>query len=200
MRGIFEIHITVANIDPDTEPLFLQACERMKLKAVLIELPYGATQEQLMTSSWTSGKKKEAIEEAKRLATLLKDEGFKITRVKVEAGASNKGVPLEEPPQDPTLYFEFHVKLRVDDEEALKKKVAPHQGHLSRNSLKGSPDIKFVTLRVYHKGKKEAFKDLAALLEALEDETVLAVHREFAVYDSNVHLDKGWIDVSPPSP
>jgi hypothetical protein len=205
IHGLFEIHVTVrgggGNIDH-----FKATCKELGYKVVLIELPYGQCHEQLMTSSWISKVSDvEAIEKAKENAEGLKKLGFDILRVKVEAVSSNKGVPVHGPPSDPTLYFEFHVKLQLNDagaEERVGHLIAPHKGHLSRNSLKGQPNIKFVTLRIYDKGREASLRVLDAVLSDLrgeEEETgrvsVLAVHREFAVFDTNIHLDKGWIDV-----
>ncbi|KAL6069961.1 Ankyrin repeat-containing protein [Balamuthia mandrillaris] len=191
IEGLFEIHVTVKGGEGVEK--FKDVCKELRLKPVLIELPYGQTQEQLMTSSWARGNEETAVEEAKKVASALHSRGFQVVRVKVEATASNRGVP-QTPPDDPQRYFEFHVKMLVEDEERLRALVAPHHGHLSRNSLKGEKDVKFITLRVYGKGKVAAFADLEALLLSLKDEKVLAVHREYAVYDTNVELDSGWID------
>lgn len=190
ISGIFEIHITVK---AESTGIFVELCSKLGVKPVFIELPYGQHPEQYMTSSWITGTSEKAQNKAAILVQTIKDLGSEVLRVKVEAGASNEGVPEEEPPKDPSRYFEFHVKIDIteqdlDFQDALKK----HSAHLSLNSLKGDPNRKFVTLRIYNSGRKVAFNRLDTLL--LDIKNPLAVEREFCIMDTNKLLDKNWIE------
>lgn len=190
ISGIFEIHITVK---AESTEIFVELCSKLGVKPVIIELPYGQHPEQFMTSSWTNGTAEVAKNLAARLVQRITDFGFEVLRVKVEAGASNKGVPEEETPHDPNCYFEFHIKIGIKEQEqgfqdALKK----HSAHLSLNSLKGDPNRKFVTLRIYNCGRKAAFNRLGELL--LDIKNPLAIEHEFCIMDTNTILDKDWIE------
>ena|SRR3990167_8586889 len=193
INGIFEIHITVTQ--PCNEQKFIETCKLLQVKPVLIELPYGESPKQLMTSSWTKGNETTAIQTANELANKLRTEGYSVSRVKVEACASNEGVPLH-PLYGSKRYFEFHLKINIEDEAVLNDSIAPYHGHLSASSLKSQPNIKFVTLRMYDKGKIEALQILQKLVEEISTtrNTILATHREYAVYDSNINLDAGWVE------
>jgi hypothetical protein len=122
-----------------------------------------------------------------------------------------------------TNYFEFHIRLRLKRhrnveeegnreraENTLKEReerkklldlVRPFGGHLSRSAFKllsEEEEHRFVTLRLYHLGKKSAYEKLEQTLEALRSGgyVIDGTQREYAVMDSNVSLDAGWIEPS----
>ena len=122
---------------------------------------------------------------------------------------SNKGIPLtEEEAQllSPENYFEFHIKLRLPpgfDYELLKSLAQEHDAHISRNPMQtmtGGWQKRFVNLRMYSVGKETAVRRLNRCIESLQSNgfAIDRVIREYAVYDSNVALDKGWIDKKVP--
>jgi len=205
-QGVFEAHITVdGHNDPETRVNFVKVCEKLGCKSILIELPTGVELRQMMTSSYHRGSLKGVQLEAFQLAQNISKHGFAITRVKVEAMMSNAGVPQTD--EDAKLhsqenYFEFHIKLLLGpdaDIPLLQKLAQEHSARLSNNSLKVLANgfvHRFVTLRIYGDGRITAESKLNACMKALEDSgfTIASRMREYAVYDTNIHLDSGWID------
>ena len=137
-------------------------------------------------------------------------EGFNITRTKLEALFSNRGVPItdqEAQTLSPENYFEFHIKVVLEPEntEKLLNAIAPYSGHLSKNGFKkieSGKEQRFVTLRLYGIGKETAAAKLEECTKAIREagfQTYSSI-REYSVYDSNVNLDKGWINKVTDSP
>jgi hypothetical protein len=207
-RGTFEAHVTVEAADLAERQRFQAACEEMGVKCVLIELPRGATRSQPMTSTYHKGELAAVVEEVAGLARRLREAGFRVARLKLEAVATNEGVPATDEEArrfPPGNYFEFHVKLTLPaaaDLEALRERCARHGAHLSANALKrdeAGRAERFVTLRVYGAGRgraegrfDELYRELAALGCPMSNKL-----REYTVYDSNAAVDAGWID--PPA-
>jgi hypothetical protein len=207
-RGTFESHITTEVTDPAQAQRFRQLCQDIGVKCVLIELPEGVVRSQPMTACYHHGDIAEVIQDLERLCSAVRAAGFPLTRVKLEAVATNEGVPdLDEEAAHlpPGRYFEFHVKLLLspdDDLETLRTCCARHTARLSRNALKSDRhggSERFVTLRRYGVGRQAAF----AALEALESDlqaagfTIAHRQREYTLFDSAERLDAGWLD--PPS-
>jgi hypothetical protein len=143
--------------------------------------------------------------------------------------ASNKGIPESDedckifPKEN---YFEFHIKLDLGDKdpelsnvrttlqqstdsisqtllETLNIICKKHNAHLSRSGLKhATKHVRFVTLRYYSIGKNTAFERLGKCIGDLEQFKfkIDSVQREYAVFDSNVNLDSGWIEKASPEP
>jgi len=179
---------------------------------------------QMMTSSYVSGTfSKQAFSEAFRLARELAVQGYHIARVKVEAMLSDNGVP-ENGDEAVTLpvgnYFEFHVKVPLGiPHHKHGLEMSEHMNcpsnciwklcsgnfhaHLSRNAFKVHTHTqvqeRFATMRMYKIGKDTALSQFNAFLTALTAQgyEILSKQREYSVYDSNVALDQGWIDLIP---
>src|SRR5262249_20641223 len=132
----------------------------------------------------------------------LRDRGFAVSRVKLEAVVTNTGVPAtdEEARRFPAAnYFEFHVKVTPPpgaDLAALRALCREHGAHLSRNALQGDDARRFVTLRVHGVGRDRAEERFEALLQALEGagHALSNKLREYTIFDSNAAVDAGWID------
>eukprot|EP00026_Physarum_polycephalum_P010433 Phypoly_transcript_10597.p1 GENE.Phypoly_transcript_10597~~Phypoly_transcript_10597.p1 ORF type:complete len:421 (+),score=39.26 Phypoly_transcript_10597:30-1265(+) len=205
-QGVFEAHITVdGHNDATTRDMFVKVCEQLGCKSILIELPSGVEMRQMMTSSYHRGALKGVQLEAFQLAQKISKNGFTITRVKVEAMMSNAGVPQTDEEvslHSPENYFEFHIKLLLGpdaDLGLLQKLVHEHSAKLSNNSLKVLANgyvHRFVTQRMYGVGRVTAENRLNDCMKALENSgfTIASRMREYAVYDTNVKLDSGWID------
>jgi hypothetical protein len=110
-----------------------------------------------------------------------------VRRLKVEVPADWDG--------EGGVYYEWHGKIGYVPGEALSRVCEKHGVHLSRNALKGEGETRFVTLREY--GGREVFemrvRELVADL-GREGWPVIKEVSEFCVYDSNVLLDKGWLE------
>lgn len=203
-RGTFEAHITIDAGDAATRERFRMLCDRLNAKCVLIELPEGVTRSQPMTATYHRGEVAAVTEEVAALGRAVRAAGFDLTRVKLEAVATNDGLPEtdEEAAAFPAEnHFEFHVKTVLPAEaplDALRTLCARHDARLSSNALKADTDgrrERFVTMRVYHAGRRSAF----ARFDALVNELLAAGYtlgnrlREYTLYDSAVLLDAGWI-------
>jgi hypothetical protein len=203
-RGTFEAHVTIAADDATTRERFRDLCAQLGAKCVLIELPEGVTRSQPMTATYHRGEVAAVAEEVAALSRTVRDAGFDVTRLKLEAVATNEGLPDtdEEAAAFPAEnHFEFHVKalLGTDaDLDVLRSLCARHDARLSSNALKMDTDgrrERFVTMRVYHAGRRSAF----ARFDALVNDLLAAGYtlgnrlREYTLYDSAVRLDAGWI-------
>lgn len=206
-RGTFEAHVTVDAADLAERERFQTACDEMGVKSVLIELPRGQTRSQPMTSTYHRGELAEVVEQVAGLSRSLRQRGFRVTRLKLEAVTTNEGVPAsdEEARAFPAgNYFEFHVKLTLpaaSDLEELRAVCTRHKAHLSSNARKRDGDAaqRFVTMRLYGVGRDtaeakfdELYLELVGMGYPLSNQL-----KEYAIYDSNVEVDAGWID--PPT-
>jgi hypothetical protein len=202
-EGTFEAHITIHADDLRERGRFREFCREAGVKCVLIELPEGVTRSQPMTASYHQGKLAGVLAEVAALGRRVREGGFVITRLKLEAVATNDGLPEtdEEARKHPANYFEFHVKLilpRGCDLDELRRLCAEHQARLSSNALKvdGGEMERFITLRLYGLGRTSAFRRCDGLVRELTSGGYRVANylREYTIYDSAVTLDAGWID------
>ena len=201
IRGGFEAHLTV-ELSGDRRTDFEALCGELGVDCIGIELPDGVHRAQPMTASHHRGELADVIGEVEALHARIVAAGFTIVRTKLEASASNDGVP----PPDDDGYFEFHVKVRVDREQParlveLGRLARACGGRLSRNDRRRDElaSQRFVTMRVYRASRTIAEAQLDALLAALDaagfDRASIA--REYTLYDSRIELDAGWLE--PPA-
>lgn len=207
-HGTFEAHVTVEASDLPQRERFQAVCAELGVKCVLIELPHGVTRSQPMTSSYHRGDLASVVSEVACLAGDLRQRGFAIRRLKLEAVVTNDGVPgtdEEARTFPPGNYFEFHVKVTLSGTEALdsvRESCHRHGAHLSANARDHDGEgaaRRFVTLRVYGVGRIAAEERFEALCRDLAGRGHPLTNRlrEYTLYDSNVHVDAGWID--PPA-
>jgi inosine/xanthosine triphosphate pyrophosphatase family protein len=199
--GAFEAHVTVRP-PHDGTARFRAACDRLRVKCVLIELPAGAERSQPMTASIHRGELPEVLHEVHAIARSLIADGYDVVRTKIEALPNNADVPVtdEAAARAPANYFEYHFKLVIApgaDLAAIATACEPYGARLSRNAYKQRDDgeERFVTLRV-HAGRTAADAKLAALdaaLSALGHVRVVKRITEYTVYDSDLAVDRGWL-------
>jgi hypothetical protein len=190
----FETHVTVAF----DERLPAWAA-RAGLKYTRIQLDRGASVDQPMLTSTGRGDLPAQRAAAAALVGRLRDSGFAVRRVKIEAAPWSGCVPVEPGPTG-GCYFEHHVKLvlAASDVAAATHVAQRHGAHLSRNARRVRDDgrhERFVTQRCHDVGRPQARERLDALLAALRGrglETV-EVEEEYVVVDDNPELDAGWI-------
>jgi hypothetical protein len=131
---------------------------------------------------------------AEAMADELRERGFDVVRLKLEASPFAEGVPVA---AGPGCYFEHHVKLLLPpdtDESALAALVIPHGSHLCRNARRIRDDShheRFVTQRCLD----DAAARLAALTQTMRaaHHRILSTEREYVVYDDRPSVDSGWI-------
>jgi hypothetical protein len=195
--GDFETHVTVAPAD-DAE-LRLWA-EEHGGKYTRIVLDRGDSPDQPMLTFRGRGTLDAQRALAGERVERLRDAGFRVVRVKIEAPPFNAGVIGD------GLYFEHHVKLVLADDvevAAARETSVRHGAHLSRNARRALVDgrhERFVTQRCYDVEAAEAGRRLDALVAALSGFTVVEVEREYVVVDDHPGLDDGWLDPARTTP
>lgn len=190
----FEIHLTTHSISIDQQAAFAQACQNHDAKPLLIELGRGETMQQPMASKVVYAQSLEAAtQEGENLAIMLESLQFPISRMKIEVPAFHSH-QFPAVPNGFNDYFEWHGKVAFHHPDALLELCLAHGAHLSRNALKNQTEIRFVTLREY--GTQTQFETrVAQLSEALQMAgwPIQKQQAEYCIFDSNIHLDKGWL-------
>lgn len=196
---MFEIHITTNAVLQKDIPAYITFCESIEAKPIIIELQEGETAQQPMISKVVKSDRVADIPIwIERLTKQFEANNYPVKRVKVE-------VPLEYIylgeiafPEYKGKYFEWHGKFIFENEEELDqaRRTAISLGaHLSRNSLKGESNKRFITVRTY--GNEYAFKSAVNRLKNSLYIKPLDLEKEeyeYCIYDSNKVIDKGWIN------
>ncbi|ELP65008.1 hypothetical protein ACKI1I_40900 [Streptomyces turgidiscabies] len=206
---MYETHITVrCGTSAETERLGRWA-SAAGLKLTHIVLARGRMPAQPMLTLSGSPSFADESARARKVAALLRADGFEPVRVKIESSPWAPEVPSE--PCLDERYFEHHVKLRLTmdaDLETLAARVVPHGAHLSWNARRvarsGRRTERFVTQRCRGVDAAGAGRALERLLAELRGSTaavlpgleVIGVEREFVLYDSDLSVDDGWIEES----
>ena len=222
VTGTFEIHVFVTPLDPPpaVAQAFSAACrgdgESAHMKGLLLNLDYqrrgfvGV----LQSSRYVRGTLDDARAGAETDARILADAGFEVVRRKVEAVATNDGVPqtaadAERSPTD--RYFEFHLlvdgkKRPISNEDVVSLRGIAHAMSerlgvpvpLSYNALK--PAQRFLNLRARRMGLEQAMVNVRALeaqINATEVLGVVKIISEYICSDDNRALDDGWLEPLP---
>ena len=203
-EGEFETHVTVRPEGPADLDRLRDWAARHRVKFHHIVLDRGRTPSQPMVTlrgrGGLSGVRDGAIDLARRLA----EDGFDVSRVKVEAAPENRDVPdsdAEAASFHDGRYFEHHVKLALGPEAdliALTELAVPHGAHLSRNARRVRDDglqERFITQRCHRVGRATAQARLDGLVNALAafGAPILSVEQEFVVLDDAPNVDDGWL-------
>lgn len=231
VTGRFELHVFVQPLDPPPEVVaaFRRACESADpaMKALLLQLDYvgrgfvGV----LQSSRYVEGNIATATAAVRADAEVLRAAGLTVMREKVEAVATNDGVPHRREqalPTSATRYFELHVliggtgsasssdsspgsrPLDDDDMTALRAVSRAFAAKLARpvplsfNALK--PSQRFLNLRASGVGVEEALglvDDLRVAVEASGLLQVTKVIAEYICFDSHRAVDNGWLEPLP---
>ncbi|SDH83641.1 hypothetical protein [Nonomuraea jiangxiensis] len=217
--GVFDIHVTVAMdatiTATDTTAAADDGVGRLArwatgnaVKLTHIVLARGAVRSQPMLTLAGRGTLTRQRAVAATCVDRLRDEGFDVVRVKIEAAPWNEDVPRSAAAAVALTgcYFEHHVKVVVRDDVTPPAGIAQlaeiaqrHSAHVSRNARRECDDgsaERFVTQRCRDIGLSEAGRRFDALVTELRScgFAVLETEREFVVYDSNPQIDKGWIE------
>jgi hypothetical protein len=217
LTGTFEIHVFVTPLDPPAEVAarFTAACGS-HMKGLLLELDYenkgfvGV----LQSSRYVKGDERAARDAADEDARTLSEHGFEVVRRKVEAVATNEGVPhtaadAARAPAD--RYFEFHLLVASrrgpisNDDVASLRTVARDMSErlhqpcpLSYNALK--PQQRFLNLRAHGAGLDDAMvhvRELESEIAKTGELDVVKVISEYICFDDNRAIDNGWLEPLP---
>jgi hypothetical protein len=202
--GEFETHITIRAEQSEAIDRLARWAKDRGLKFTHIVLARGETPSQPMLTQHRHGTLDDALQTAHVLAAAAAEDGFEVTRLKIEVPPWNAGVPLsdEESAKHPAeRYFEHHLKLLIAAEADLSLLVAVaqrHAAHLSRNARRTRADgsqERFITQRSLGVGRTNAEQRFEALLVELAGLGIqpVEVEQEFVVYDSNAAVDAGWL-------
>jgi len=203
---VFEAHLTVDCPTEETVAQFRSACAELGVKAIQIELPKGAVPSHLITGSFYSGALPEVRGRVEVLAAALRARGFTVARLKIEAMMSNAGIPRtdgEAAALPPTNYFELHAKVFLPegaDTGGLLGLCIAHDAHLSRNASNRARNgglERFTTQRFYGVGRATAEAKFLRFVGALKDGgyEITSILKEYALLDTNLSLDAGWLTV-----
>lgn len=189
----FEIHITVEPQNSADTNIFTQICSELGGKSLLIELAKGENSQQLMMSKCVLGENLEEILEFCKIdCALFASKSFVPNRVKIEVDFNCADLFAEKNRHN---YFEWHGKIELKFYDELFEICRRHNAHLSRNSLKGENDFRFITLREF--GQKAVFENrVSSLIGDLQKYNwkIVKQESEFCVFDSNISLDRGWLE------
>jgi len=182
-KSRLELHLTCGAMHAAQIPSFVEVCEQVGLKPLLIDLAHGEQKQQPMATTWLRGDLAEAKAEAMALAQWLARAGMAVLRVKVEA-------PIEshESLEWPSQYFRWHGKLRLRDVSALQQLCEEHGARLSRDDIGDELDVHVVTLRSHEPlaGFKARVAALAAHLDR-EGWPLMKQHSQVCLHDSSLH-------------
>jgi len=194
----YELHVTVrtAEVQPSPEELskFSALCDEMLGKRLLIQLSCGDYPVQLMMSRRTElDDDPTAIRWANIQAEMIKQQGWDIARVKVEAPFSAKNYGTK----PSTVYTEAHWKLFLNsvEKDSLLKFLETHPYlHFKHSWSMLVPGTNYLTVRttdpdVFRVSSLFSSRGEALLLAGF---STLKFHAERALYDSNPGLDNGW--------
>lgn len=190
MNYNFEIHLTVEWNQSLHFDSFKKVCEEMNAKAIAINLE---KTEQIMTSKTINTDVEGLFNSLLDDVKFLTDNGYNVVRRKIESCPKF----IKETKYD-AKYYEIHVpcyseKINSFDFTKLKSKW-----HKSKNKFKD--DIHMITCRVncstvYDSEEEKIIidKDIELLKSLDIVHPSFKHHYEYAIYDTNIKLDKGWI-------
>jgi hypothetical protein len=191
----FEIHLTTKNLSNEQISDFESICNDLKGKAILIELSRGKVAKQpIFTKTLELQTSQMALVNAKKYAAQFTNNNFPISRVKIEIPYQFVNKTQISKKNNQKTYFEWHGKIKPLEIKNLSQVCEKHAVHLSKNSLKGEENKKFLTMREY--GTKELFEQrLNKLKKNLMNSggILYKEETEYCIYDSNVILDEGWL-------
>lgn len=190
----FEIHITTNDLSTKRQKEFINFCNSIEAKPILIELLKGKFIKQPMFSKIIeSDSIVNVLSISNGIAEKMSNQNFLAKRLKIEV-PSGMSELFKNYNLDFEKYFEWHCKINYKQKDKLLNLCREHKTHLSLNSLRNESDIRFITLREF--GNKSKFEErITNLLNDLKlgKWTLLKQQSEYCVYDNNIFLDNGWL-------
>lgn len=190
----FEIHITTDNLSSGCQTDFVDFCTARNAKPLMIELAKGDFIHQPMFSKTVYATSVEHIlTTATEISVAMNSRQFPVKRLKIEVPSEHAGL-LRHYSSNFGKYYEWHCKLNYLEMDRLLVLCEKHGVHLSLNSLRNEPTIRFITLREF--GTKAQFEErISALSHDLlkGNWRILKQQSEYCIYDNNNFLDNGWL-------
>lgn len=199
----YETHITV-ECPTWAIPQFKKDCEAIGVKPIVLDLQNnagGSVMQDVMTSSKYVGYKPMVYMDS--IEQKLTIRGYNVLRSKLETTPWHPAAPTEsngrKVPKD--CYFEAHLQVETVPERLpeLREICLGYGVHLSRNVFKNNAFtvVVMATLRKHEQTVEGFTLDVTTFDSALKDAGFYPkkIETEYAIYDSNVHHDKKWVDV-----
>ena len=190
---MYELHISVEE-HPSIEQTvkFTEVCEEMLGKCLLFQLANGDFPLQLMISRRSElNDDATAVKWARTQAEMIKQLGWNVVRVKVEAPFSSKTYG----PKLNSMYTEAHWKFHLYNNTNLRSWLDSRPELGFRHSWNVMNEgVNYLTAR----SQDLNVTRVQTKLDQLGAELVVAgfcpvkVHYERVLYDSNLRLDHGW--------
>ncbi len=185
-RYNFEIHITVECKDEETFINFKSICNKIDAKAIAINL---VCTSQTMTSKTVNSTEFELYDIIAEDKNILIENGFKILRIKVESCPKF----IKDHPEADFHYYEIHVPCFYDKVKDFDLQYLDKHWHRSFNLFKDN--IVMLTCR------ENSTREISRIDKDIEKLKTLGFvtesfkhHYEYAIADTNIDLDKGWIN------
>lgn len=194
--GAYEIHLTISATKSSAWSSLAAAGAALGAKCLVVELARGATPLQPMLTLAHHGSLTEARQAAETAAASPALAGQEVRRCKIEREISDR-VPEQESAWN-AHYYEWHGRLTVPPSARaeLARLCQASGGHLSTNAQGQYGDRRFVTLR--EAGTEALLRDRVAVLSAALADRCWKFDKqrwEAVMFDSNLELDAGWLDV-----
>lgn len=191
-----EIHITTQGINNAEVDRFINFCNDINAKPIVIELPVGEVLQHPMIS-----KRVEANNqlELNNIVFDLKNKflaaNYTISRVKLEVDSKNVEEGKLFFPEFKGGYYEWHAKVYHDDLKEIYRFAKMANVHVSKNGLKGIENRRILTIRETERASQfhNKIKNVKYHFQRNGVEIVNEEH-EYCIFDSNKMLDKGWIE------
>ncbi|HYD02860.1 MAG TPA: hypothetical protein VEC16_01030 [Alphaproteobacteria bacterium] len=193
---MFELHVTVNSFEVDR---WSKLCEKMEMKPILIFLTKGKHPVQLMCTKNFPSSAKEVnliVEEIKRE---VKENGFGITRIKLEGALNEKmnDVSFEITNSVP-VYTECHTKIKIPSSKRWQVlEIEKHTGLYASRSMLNSDENNekwFLSNRKYSDlefSKQQYVEEFRKIKKQFPD---ALMEMECVFIDTNPDIDSGWIE------
>ena len=186
---LFEIHVAVTLDDGLDEIRWRAYCRSHRYNCIRAVNAAGKDHVQHMIGKWCERPTEhEAIERANEIADEIRDNGFRVVRVKVEAMMMHPSRSTKTRPSD---YWEFHMKV-----ENTMTNINILRGFTSEKvALSATTNSLVVTIRLYDGTRDDAIEFKNKLVN---DMKLSGIHirdkiaAELAVFDTNPAQDDGW--------
>ena len=189
----YELHVTVEPNDESAVERWVELCENIGIKPVLVILSKGDYTRQLLCSKNLIGDFEFVKLEVRKYVSKIEAAGFRVIREKLEC-------PLYLSGQFPdAVYHETHIIMKLTRAEAafLPQFCEETGMQTSYNPLQKTQEREkwYLTSRHYgisHEIAADIFRK--QFEQAKKIFPVHGVHNESAIYDTNPAIDIGWVE------